>query len=123
MFKVFFNYLLPLGVATAIVFFILPNMGGNLEVLVEKTAIEWGMPLLVVRIIFTSLLGLILLVVTGIAVKVAVWLAVVILVVAIFAPAALGNLPIVGTDVKEYVQQKIVEVEKNAKEINIFNNK
>ena len=110
--KSFLSYFLPLGAGTAIMFFILPEMGGNLELFVQKMAIEWEIPIIAVRIILTIAVAIVLCFLFGILAKVALWAAIVVILVAVFAPAALKDLPIISEDEKNVIIQKIEELKK-----------
>lgn len=108
--KKFFEYFLPMGAGFFIAFFALPSYGGELETLLLKTAIDWGIPVIAMRVIVATALALILTFLFSILSKVAVWLAIVLILAALFAPAMLRDIDIVPDDVKAYVEQKIDEL-------------
>lgn len=106
----FFGYVLPILAGAAIAFYVLPNFGGNLEIFVEKVAIDWEISILAMRIILAVALALVLCIVFGLLAKIAIWFAVIIVLVAVFAPAFLKDLPIVSDDVKNFVTEKVQEL-------------
>lgn len=107
----FLEYFLPMGAGFFIMFYALPNYGGDLEVLVEKTALDWEIPLLALRIILSVALALVLCILFGLLARIALWMAIILVLAAIFAPAALQNIQIVTPEVKQIVEQKIQELD------------
>lgn len=108
--KKFLEYFLPMGAGFFIAFFALPSYGGELETLLLKTAIDWGLPVIVMRLIVAVALALILTFLFDILSKVAVWLAVMLILAAIFTPAMLKDVDIVPDDVKNFVTEKMEEL-------------
>ena len=108
--KNFFEYFLPIGAGFFIAFFALPTYGGDLETLLIKSAIDWGIPVIVIRVALAIVLALILTFLFDILSKVAIWLAIVLILAALFTPAMLQDLDVVTDDVKNYVTEKMEEL-------------
>lgn len=105
--KKLFSYFIPVAAGFLILFLVLPNYGGNLEIFVQKMAMDWEIPVIAMRIILSVATAIILSFLFDILSKVAVWLAVVVVLAAIFAPALLSDLPIVSEEVKTTIEQKL----------------
>ena len=105
--KKLFSYFIPVAAGFLILFVALPTYGGNLDIFVQKMAIDWEIPVFAMRIILSVALALILSFLFDILSKVAIWLAVIAVLLAIFAPALLSNVPVVTEEVKTMVEQKL----------------
>lgn len=103
--KTLVEYTVPMVAGFLIMFLVLPQYGGQLDVLVQKVAIDWELPLVAVRVIGAVALALILSIIFGLLMKVAIWVAVVFVLVAIFAPAMLKDVKIVPEEIVEKVQE------------------
>lgn len=110
--KKFFEYTLPILAGVAIAYFVLPQMGGNLDILLQKTALDWEIPVMAMRAIVAVALALILCFIFGLVARVAVWLAVVLILLSVFAPALLKDAPIVSEDVKNFVTEQVEKLGK-----------
>lgn len=108
--KKFFSYFLPIVAGAAIAFYVLPNWGGNLDVFVQKIALDWEIPIVAMRIILAVALALVLCILFGLLARIAIWFAIIVVLVAVFAPAFLKDLPIVSDEVKNFVTEKVQEL-------------
>ena len=101
------SLILPISAGVALVFFGLPLYGGNLDILVQKLALDWEIPVVAARILLSVAAALILTLLFQMVKRVALWLAIVVVMAAIFAPALLSNVPFVSDEVKTIVEQKL----------------
>ncbi|MBQ2659865.1 hypothetical protein IJF86_00315 [Candidatus Saccharibacteria bacterium] len=102
-----FSILLPIAAGVALIFFALPIYGGNLDIFVQKMAIDWEMPVLAVRIILAVAAAIMMTVLFQLLKKIALWLAILSLFLLLFAPALLSDVPIVAEEVKTSIEQKL----------------
>lgn len=108
--KKLFSYFIPIGAGVAIMFFALPAYGGNLDILAQKMALDWEIPVFAMRAILAVVMALILTFLFDILAKVGIWLAIIAILLAVFAPAVLSNIPVVSEEVKKEVQEKVETV-------------
>lgn len=105
--KTFFSVLLPIAAGATLVFLGLPIYGGNLDLLVQKMALDWEIPLVAVRIILSVASALIMTLVFQLVKKIALWLAIIVVLLMLFAPALLADIPIVGEEARTTIEQKL----------------
>ena len=105
--KKLFSYFIPIAAGVGLLFFALPTYGGNLDIFVQKMALDWEIPVFAMRAILSVAAAIILSFVFDLLSKIAVWLAVIVVLAAVFAPALLSNVPIVTEEVKTTVEQKL----------------
>ena len=103
--KTWLGYIIPMAAGFLIAVYVLPNFGGNLDALVQKVAVDWELPLVAVRVILAVALAIILSFVFGLLMRLAIWVAIIFVLVAVFAPALLKDLPIVPDEIVETVKQ------------------
>ena len=88
-------------------FFALPLYGGDLDFLVQKISQDWEVPVFAVRILLSVASALILTILFQLLKRLAIWLAVLVVLASLFAPALLSDLPGVADNAKTVVEEKL----------------
>ncbi len=97
----------PIAVGVALVFFALPLYGGDLDYLVQKIAQDWEVPVFAIRILLSVASALILTILFQLLKRLAIWLAVLVVLASLFAPALLSDLPGIADNAKTVVEEKL----------------
>lgn len=97
----------PILVGAGLVFFAIPLYGGDLDIIIQKIAIDWEMPVVMIRILLSIVAALVLTLIFGLVKRLAVWAAVIIVLASLFAPALLSDLPSITDDIKTTVEEKL----------------
>ena len=113
--KKFLSVILPLCAGAAIAFYVLPNYGGNLEKFVEKIAVDWEISLMGMRIILTAALALVLCLLFSLLAKIATWLAIIFVLLAVFAPALLSDVPLISENMETVIDKEFDKIIDNSK--------
>ena len=108
--KKFLEIFLPIAVGAGIAFYVLPYYGGNLELFVEKMALDWDLPIVGIRIILAVALALVLCLFFNLFARITIWLAVIFILLALFAPALLSGVPLISEDAKTVIEKEWQEM-------------
>ena len=87
----------PIAVGVALVFFALPLYGGDLDYL----------PVFAIRILLSVASALVLTILFQLLKRLAIWLAVLVVLASLFAPALLSDLPGIADNAKTVVEEKL----------------
>lgn len=102
-----FSVVFPIAVGVALIFFALPIYGGDLDFLVQRISSDWEVPVVAVRILLSVASALVLTILFQLLKRLAIWLAVLVVLAALFAPALLSDLPGVAENAKTVVEEKL----------------
>ncbi len=97
----------PIAVGVALVFFALPLYGGDLGCWVLIIAQDWEVPVFAIRILLSVASALILTILFQLLKRLAIWLAVLVVLASLFAPALLSDLPGIADNAKTVVEEKL----------------
>ena len=91
----------------ALVFLALPIYGGDLNILVQRIALDWEVPVFAIQILLSVAAALVLTILFQLLKRLAIWLAVLVVLAALFAPALLSDLPGIADEAKTVVEEKL----------------
>lgn len=102
-----FSVAFPILAGFLLVFLALPVYGGDLNFIVERIGADWEVPVFAVRILLSVGAALVLTILFQLLKRLAIWLAILVVLAALFAPALLSDLPGVAENAKTVVEEKL----------------
>ena len=101
------SVIFPIAAGLALVFLALPIYGGDLNILVQRIALDWEVPVFAIQILLSVAAALVLTILFQLLKRLAIWLAVLVVLAALFAPALLSDLPGIADEAKTVVEEKL----------------
>lgn len=105
--KKIFSIVFPIAAGVALIFAALPIYGGDLNIIVQKIALDWEVPIFAIQILLSVAAALVLTILFQLLKRLAIWLAVLVVLAALFAPALLSDLPGIADEAKTVVEEKL----------------
>ena len=106
------SLLFPILVGFLLVFISFPVYGGDLNYLIQKISIDWDIPLLAIQILCSLFLAFLLTILFNLLKKIAIWLAIIVILASFAFPSFFSNLQIMSDDTKNEIE-RIVELKNN----------